>query len=703
MARKKDDDLPDDDDLIADAEAEAPADDLDFAFADAEEDTPAKDFTFADADAADGDAAEVEEVAEEAVAADEDDAGAVAADDALAADADADDGAVIADADDEILGAAAVVADDDETPPAATTEEEEEEEPGPRPRATLLTVVLCFLNVVAILLFGFLLIMDLAARQRWVYASFRYDLAHQGLPIKEEKAGTSIANDLFPRKTLDPEWLKKAYQDRGGKGVAEKFQAAEYDPQKIRPQDLTDVTLEDVFKEHGGTPTRTLEEEILRVKEAFPAALEAAAANADKQKVKSRQDLLQAYLFPLAHTTQQIDRLDAAIKATPGGEIGKLLQDAYQRRTLADVLLAVEEFRPWDRELYALPTDAKKNLLHHLVAIKDGKGALTKDRYVVKLDDLRGLLAKRFDELAADKDLAGRPRDGIEKRRSSGFMLFVLSRLQAPPDDQGAAQPLYPPSRAEVVSGIREYTVAADTLALVLARFEKHMLDAIERDRGQYLYPLEYRVHDPALFAKELTALLKRQGAKLPDEKKFQDAAEQHFTAQLGQFRTNDPKKPAEQQVLEQVKVLLTKQGVVIPETKDGMAFKLGQAEFDREVLRLVDGREQGFVGRHHRLVQRIVDLANRLKEREDRIAELAEQKTELERQLTERKDHATATLGKLLAARQETLKLANDVYRLQDEVLRAQIELADADLRNQIMERRIRAIELARTGRRKR
>src|SRR5258708_7890802 len=64
--------------------------------------------------------------------------------------------------------------DDDEV----DVEEEAFEEEAPRPRTgvTGLTLLLCFLNIVAALGFVFLLSMDFGKRQAWSLAIFKHDL-----------------------------------------------------------------------------------------------------------------------------------------------------------------------------------------------------------------------------------------------------------------------------------------------------------------------------------------------------------------------------------------------------------------------------------------------------------------------------------------------------------------------------------------------
>ncbi len=568
----------------------------------------------------------------------------------------------------------------------------EPEDAGPPARTSMLTLVLCFLNVAVVLAFTFLAVMDFAARQRWAYLVFRYDLAAQGLPLQEEEKGVSAAHDVAPRMTLDPAWLKEAYGKRGGKAVNEKFRAAEYEPQRIRPQDLDDDFLKETFKAHGGEPVPTLEKEIARLKGKLPGLLDAAAADAGKKAktVGDKQELLRALLFPLATTTKQVDASDDAVAATPKGNLDSLIAVASKRRMLADILHRMDDFRPYD---------PNEKSLEKVVALEPAKGGegLTPERFVVKQDQLVDLLNKRLDESVAAKDWAGNERSGLEKRRTVGFLLFALSRLKG-----ADGKPLYPPTRAEVIVGIRELTQAADTLTLVLEKTENRLLAAIQRDRGHdYVYTPDYRVTDPQQFADKLLALLERMEIPVPDKDGFKKAARQHFADLLGKL-SSDAAQPANAKVLAEVKALLAKEKIVITEDKENVGFKVKEAKFDREVLRLADDREQGFVGKHHEVIERIRDLAARIEAQKIRLDELKGQEKELKRQYEERATQEKETRAKLIAAREQTLKKAQDLHRLQDEVYRAQIELAGASEMNRRYERHIRQLELTKKGRKR-
>jgi hypothetical protein len=586
------------------------------------------------------------------------------------------------------------------------------EELPPTPRTPLLVVALCVLNVAAALAFAYLLIMDLDARHRWAAEVFRRDLAIRGLPLKEEEAPSEKdaigAQAIAPRMTLEPAWLEKAYQDRTGKSLQEKFRPAELDPQRIRPQDLSEDLLKDLFSKYGMEPVATLDAEIDRLKRNVPKGIEAATEGAAKnaKNDQAKRDLLYAYLLPLAHLTDNVDQvveLDQAIKAANPKQLDGLIVDAARRKLLVDILLRLEEFRPH-------APSAKDDKLLRAAALKPALGkavGLNVDRYKVTTDDLMAMLTQRVGETLDKRDVHGNERHDLEKRRTVAFLLFNLGQLKGADNN-----PLYPPGRAEVVCGVREYTQAADSTALVLERLEKRVLDAVERDRGPALYPLDYRVHDPKRFAEKVTMLLEELETfpKKADDAKadpqavkrrgaFQKAVQDLFADHLKEKRMKtDDKETVGQKVLGALTKLMKDQGVVITEDKDDLArkFKVKQTLFDRAVVRMTDGYEPGFVGRHHEQVNTVRELSGRIREMDNRLKELQAQAARLEAEYKERQAHVAGVEKKLVAARAATLQLANDLARLLDERFRAQVELSDADRRNQLMERRLRELERA-------
>src|SRR5262249_33439973 len=179
---------------------------------------------------------------------------------------------------------------------------------------------------------------------------------------------------------------------------------------------------------------------------------------------------------------------------------------------------------------------------------------------------------------------------------------------------------------------------------------------------------------------------------KIPvgDAKVFRARVAKHFAGRVG-------KLPTAADVVNEVRGLFKQMQLTIPEEKAGMP--VNQAAFDAEVDRLADGRELGFVGKHHNVIMRIRDLVARIKDQEKRLEELQAQEAEATTQLKEREKQAAATAAKLIAAREQTLRLADELRQLQETLFRAQVELANADRDNQILARYLRDLELKRGG----
>ncbi len=151
-------------------------------------------------------------------------------------------------------------------------DEEEEKKEKPKPQNTLLTILLCFLNILAVCGFAILLVINYQGRYQWSEAVFLHDLALQGLPLEEENQKITAAQELQPLMQIDPDQFKTEYvKRRTGVSVTEKFQAFEGSlTQRIQPKHLNDSLLKKAFGTTG-PPVKTLEEEVKRVRgELFP-------------------------------------------------------------------------------------------------------------------------------------------------------------------------------------------------------------------------------------------------------------------------------------------------------------------------------------------------------------------------------------------------------------------------------------------------
>src|SRR5580704_11574810 len=81
----------------------------------------------------------------------------------------------------------------------------------PKPRTSVLNLILCILNLLAVGGFGFCLLLDLEKRQSWSYAVFLHDLAIMGLPLKEEEEFVTASRETAQKNNLRPEQLQEAF------------------------------------------------------------------------------------------------------------------------------------------------------------------------------------------------------------------------------------------------------------------------------------------------------------------------------------------------------------------------------------------------------------------------------------------------------------------------------------------------------------
>jgi hypothetical protein len=375
------------------------------------------------------------------------------------------------------------LAEEDDIPP---DEPEEQEEPQPRGRNTGLTIALCVLNVLAVLGFTYLLVLDYQKRQEWSHAVFMNELFIQGLPLKQEDDGLSASRATLPRQKLDSNQISEVFRLRGGKGGGEFWAVDEALPTRISAASLTPQILKDYFGSLGA-PVATLEDEIKRLSSKVPADIAAAAKEAaDAFKAKddsAKRQFAAAVLLPLAYDTYQVEKLDAKLKATKGPELDVLIDDAVQRRLLVDILAPCEIFRPGE---------VSKPLVEKVGDLDS-----------FKVDQLNALLQRRFDVAVADKfdgavhqgpDWDGEKRLSWEKRQTIGFLLLAIANLHQPdPAKPGQFVLLYPDTgapagtpnlmRAQTVLGLYEFAASAHNLPLAWYALEQRVIQSIHTDR----------------------------------------------------------------------------------------------------------------------------------------------------------------------------------------------------------------------------
>jgi hypothetical protein len=361
-------------------------------------------------------------------------------------------------------------------------EEEEEREAPPRAKTPIFTIVLLILNFLTVIPFALLVYMDYAARHQWSHATFLNRVLVWGLPLQEEENAPSSWTESRPRLRLDSDRLKEVYTKRpkpsGTPSVPEQFRPVDtFDEPvtfRIRPSQITDRVKRDLFTNLGlGDPVATQEDEISRLKTAVPQELATAADAflAAQKNDDQKRAATQRILLPLAWNTRQVEVLQQKIAAANGPQLDDLLKDAVQRRMLVDLLAPMNIYRPGDIKKFQVEKASE-----------------------TPLEQLYDLLRLRFDETIAPQyigdvhhgdDFQGKPREAVEKRHAIAFVLFTVSRLKAP----DAKEPVFPKAfdRAQVISGLFEFSQAAANYARALRVLEQRVLYGIEVDREGYL------------------------------------------------------------------------------------------------------------------------------------------------------------------------------------------------------------------------
>ena len=262
-----------------------------------------------------------------------------AVEDAEEAEAADSDEAVEADVDD---------AEDAETADEADAEDEtpaEEEKPRPKPKITGLTLTLCILNVLAALGFVFLLMLNYEKRQQYTFAATSREFELVGVGTVEDKEGDTAGTATMPKVKLSNEALREALSKRGVGSVSEPFTPSEEGLKfHFYAGDVTPDILRELMSDLGD-PVGSIEEEMRRLKGRLPGDIQAVAkeiaTSMQKATDAQKQQRIGMLLYPLCLDPYQIEKLEAKIKKTPGSELDKMLEEAVERRILADILLPV--------------------------------------------------------------------------------------------------------------------------------------------------------------------------------------------------------------------------------------------------------------------------------------------------------------------------------------------------------------------------
>ena len=446
----------------------------------------------------------------------------------------------------------------------------------------------------------------------------------------------------------------------------------------IRVSDLSDDILATHFA-GAGKSVSTLKAEVESLKNQLPGDLDDVARQAaEKAKDKSaaeKRALIRKVLYPICLDGADVSGIEKKITSTPDPKLDEILVAAMQRRMLVDILLPMEVFRPTAE---APPDEGDKASEPKLTRALIYRAA---DLDAVSVDDLKELFRKRCTDVLADRHwaFANMPRDNPEKRRAAAFLLLVVSQVEIPgaasdskkaepagqdqkdPDkDQAGEQlakmqqaeptarqgafPRISQRRVEAVCGVRDFTQACEDYALVAEYTERLMIDAIQRDMGNYQYPLTVRIYRPEKFVDELVAVMSRMKIAPKDPPGFRKAVEEKLTDMKGKINSSGP-------VLEELKKLMEAGGIQLA-APDAVAF-------EREVDGLLSANAVGFLGKYQMLLRRTQDLALLVQRQDRQMAELKAIQDERIKQLAARSGQEKQAQEELLQARAKLRELA--------------------------------------------
>ena len=261
----------------------------------------------------------------------------------------------------------------------------------PKAKLTKTALALLVLNWVAVPAFLYAAYMDHLARVSFSHHAYINHVQIWGLPLREEDDNASLSSEVRQRIRLTPEQLKTTFNTRRGVtklGGNEQFQAIEESvPVRIRPRDMTDMVLADVYWDlRDRVPT--LEDEIERLQKALPTAIDKAADEV-LQSLKTDEEkraLIQKTLFAIAWDVWQVEKLDKALIQAKGADLDALVKESVERRLYYDILAPINIFRPGDLKKFSIERISDLD---------------------VPLDDVKSYLKERFEgTIAKEYDFA---------------------------------------------------------------------------------------------------------------------------------------------------------------------------------------------------------------------------------------------------------------------------------------------------------
>ena len=369
----------------------------------------------------------------------------------------------------------------------------------PKPQMTKTAMVFMLLNWVMVAAFVYVATMDYFTRLQFSYRGMLNHITIWGLPLRMEEDFPSGWAQTRPQLKLSPEQLKDAFKSRRGVtpiGAREEFVPVDEPvPLRLRPSDMSEDILKDVFAEVGKAMGPTQEDEIVFLITDVPSKIENATKTVlDKFKDKSEEEkrkTAKEVLLPFAWNVWQDEKLAKRIEEATGAELDSILKESVQRRMYHDILAPINLFRPPDLK------DFKVEKLASLDSMPEAKDL--KDH--TKLEDLKKVLEKRFSAAIADKYNAethlgdlwnteksgalAMERDSIEKRQTIAFVLCAVAHVQVPV----LGDFLYPKGveRAQVLCGLREFTTATIHYVPILRVIEDRRERQIRDHRQGYV------------------------------------------------------------------------------------------------------------------------------------------------------------------------------------------------------------------------
>jgi hypothetical protein len=370
----------------------------------------------------------------------------------------------------------------------------------PTPKVTMTTYILIGLNLLAAPAFLYVLFADHEVHTQHVYRTIYNFTRIYGLPLESEETPASIYAETRSVIRLNAEQLKAAFIGRRtgfSPPGSEPFVAVDESvPMHIRPSDMSEMLLKDVFSEVSN-PVKTLDAEIKRIQDTLPGTIETAAKDVvAKTKAEDKRGAIKKILLPIAWDVWQVKRLNDKLDAVKDDALDDMLLDAVQRRIYYDILAPLNIHRAGADDDYKIEKMAAVD--SYVMKFKDGDVKL--EGY--KIDDLKGFLLQRLKAAQAEKydpevhlgkrwpsDAASMTRDNNERRHVIAYILFTHGQVQTPT----LKEYLIPKGldRAQVVSGLNEFTSASVQYVIAQRILQQRIAEAIRVDREGWILTLK--------------------------------------------------------------------------------------------------------------------------------------------------------------------------------------------------------------------